>query len=301
MHPKTEQFWGELRYINRNLRELIEGTMRCDRRSLLLGSEFEIFFFDGASDPAKMWDRYGGDGKNPNYTEKHRTKILEIARWASHLGILQKRFWDCTKESDLLIEFRTSPQKPDKYWESIRFLGDRIRQKSKDLGVMPVIHSQHTHVTSNRHGFPSIDPARRHEKYILSKDFDLDVLNAAFSRILPLVMLPEELDDGIPDAAVIDRHDSTHPEFRLLSSEYMWDPVLNLTVTLRAMYASLYNPNFVSEADTVDNYEKATRNFSRDTEMRDFFGDSLTDGLSQVISQYPAVSKRQISIDDVIV
>jgi hypothetical protein len=248
-----------------------------------------------------MWKRYGESHINPNYTDYHREKIHEIGRWASHLGVLKKRFWDCSRESHLLLEFRTSPQCPDKYWESVRYLGDRIREKSSDLGVLPVIHSQHTHMSSNRQGFASIDPYRRHERHILSEDFDINVVNTAFSKVLPLVMLPEEYEDGIPDAAAMDRHNATHPEFRLLSSEYMWDPVLNTTVTLRAMYASLYNPDYVGRVNEARSYLTAAKNFSQDSELRAFFGDSLVEGLSQVIFQYPAVSKRKISLDDVIV
>jgi len=304
MRPKTAVVWSELSYLNDQMRHLIEGTMRVDRGSLLVGSEFEVFLFDGNSDPNETWQKYDDGRRNPNYQKAHKNKVQKIARLASDLDSRESsRFLECTRESALLLEMRTTPQNVEGYVDTVSYLADWLRHQARENEVMPVVHSQHIHISSNRRGFPSLDPRRRYDRYLLSQDFDEEVVNAAFSRVLPLMLLPEEYDgdDSVPSASATKGSDikTMHPEFRLLSSEYMNDPILNLNVSLRAMYASMYNPAMVTDMDLFETHQEAVEYMRQDQELAAFFGQGTLTTLSNIAGQYPAVSRRDITIDEV--
>lgn len=304
MRPRTNVVWPELKYLNRHLASLIEGTMRVDQGSLLIGTEFEVLFFDANSDPFKTWNRFYESEQNPNYQRGHLDKVERIAELASKLDNRHSDMFEkCADESNLMIEFRTTPQNIKGYYDSVSYFANWLRRLSKKYGVLPVTHSQHLHISSNRKGFPSIDKDRKNGRLILCGNFDAEIIDVAFSRILPLVLLPEEYDHciWIPPASHTKGPDwdHVHPEFRLLSSEYMNDPVLNLTVSLRALYASMYNPEVVTKTRKFRTYREAVRGMEKDQELASFFGPATLATLSNIASQYPAVSRRIISLNEV--
>lgn len=298
--PKTAVLWPELKYLNNKLVTAVEGSMRMDKRSMLIGSEFEVMFFDENYNPPKnRWDRYQNDKRrNPNYSSNHKERVTELAKSASRFGVSGNRFQECTKEGSLLLEFRTAPQTYNKYLSTVSYLRDWIHEKSTNGGLLPIVYSQHTHITSNRttrfHLMGRDEP--------LNVDADEGVIQDAFSRVTPLVLLPEEYEESRTNPpAVIGRNGHSHPEFRMLSSEYACDPVLNLTLVLRAFYASMYNPDFVTGRRSIPrDFCDAVTAFSEDQEMEEFFGTSTVSTLAQIVSQYPLVSTGAITVDQIV-
>ncbi len=325
MRPPTGIVSDELMYLCNQLRNAIEGGLRVDKDTLKIGTELEILFFDKNADPGKLekvsnkeiqrQNRHSYDElstkeedeirrlNNPNYTSGHRAKVLKVANFAEKLEeMYPDDFYECTRDSKLLIEFRTAPRNLEAHLENVSWLADAIRAKASKLGLLPVVHSQHIHLSCNSHNIRLNTKGRY--KFINSENFNGGYIDRTFTRILPLVMLPEEYeeDDRLPHVvrennAGEDR--ANHPEFRQLSSEYAHDHVLNLTLCLRSLYASLRNPDYATDTLPDGKYLKAVKEMSTDEELALFFGDSTLAKICKVAKQYPAVSRRDKTINEV--
>jgi hypothetical protein len=309
MQAPTRDAWPELTNINRQLAQAIEGIWRQDKNTLLIGTELEVLFFKKDVDPFKANRRYwaGSDSKlNPNYKQDHRKTVRDLSREADGLRYeYPENFWKCNRESILLIEFRTAPAPLQNHVDNVTFLADWIRNKSAEHQILPVLHSQHIHMSLNRKTFEIGKDTRIHHQIRCSQFSDFTV-ESAFSRVLPLVILPEEYDKKTYDLSWAAHKKGgrgnvcEHPEFRLLSSEYANDHILNLTLSLRCMYAMLINPEFVSHRKFIEeSYTDEVTQMAKNPELINFFGGSTLEKLSQVIAQYPAVSRREIRARDI--
>jgi hypothetical protein len=166
------------------------------------------------------------------------------------------------------------------------------------------VNSQHLHISVNRK-IPN--PGAIFQKYKTSANYNEDIVIASFNKVLPLVLLPEEYekDDYSEAFEVWTKGDGDtvpkHPEFKLLSSEYACDPILNLSLSLRAFYASLIDPEYVSSktSSLKNEYELEVLDMAKDPELVIFFGESTLKTLAGIISQYPDVSRREITVDQI--
>ncbi|HCQ31202.1 TPA: hypothetical protein DIU27_02350 [Candidatus Collierbacteria bacterium] len=315
MRPATGVVSEELKYLSNQLRNALEGGWRADKDSLQIGTELEIMFFSPDSDPGLIlkqyermekrdwdldWETFIRRTRNPNYTTDHRRKVLRVANFAK---ALQKKypneFYPCTRDSKLMIEFRTAPQNLEAHYDNVCWLADSIRKVAQKENLLPVIKSQHIHLSCKTHNLKLGE--KRAYKYIDSERFKNDFINESFTRILPFVMLPEEYD-GDDDHIVVQRNHAgelNHPEFRLLSSEYANDHILNLALCLRSLYASLMNETYATDVVPEPTYFKALQRMQHDEELINFFGESTLSKLCKIVKQYPAVSRREKTISEV--
>lgn len=304
MRPATGVIGDELKYLSSQLRNALEGGWRIDRGNLLVGTELEIIFFSQDGDPELLWKEFEDSRKNPNYTGNHRAKVKRIERFAKTLQRdYPDDFYHCSRDSRLLIEFRTAPQTLEAYFDNISWLADKIRKLSKKEGLLPVVHSQHIHLSCKSHN--AVPRRKSKYKFIDSKNFEGEYIDYSFTRILPLVILPEEYEDDdnnfprVVETSFADDDSPAHPEFRLLSSEYANDHILNLTLCLRSLYASLMNRSYATDIQPEPLYYKAVREMLHDEELVNFFGQSTLSALCRIVRQYPAVSRREKTIDEI--
>ena len=295
MHPPTEPLDKELEYINKNLSDALIG--RSPKRKLKIGSEFEVLFFNTSQHPFHAWDKFGKDPKkNRNYGQKHTEKILKIYNTSKELREkYPDNFIESSWFSNLMIEFRTAPQDVDGYYESVNLLSDVIRKQSTQLNVLPVLFSQHIHISAVN---SRISEVTGYNKLADTNNRTLLTMISSFGKIFPLVLLPEEYTQSryLREPVKLSRKTSKHPEFRMLTSEWANDPTLNLTVSLRAMYMALIDPKSVSSIyDLPESYQEAVQIFSEDKDLATFFGQSTLEFLSKTIACYPDVEERKIA------
>lgn len=303
--PPTSSTHGELSYLIDQLSHVLEGTGRIKERRLLVGTELEMFFFSPDEDPTEAYHVYGESTRNPNYTSEHHAKIELLQKFGNDLKRNSpSEFMDVESIGKIGLEYHTAPQQVDKHLETMERFAELIRKKSKTLNVLPVVHSQHIHISMRN------NPIRKMLSRAIETDGIIpeeDTVKRAFSRVNPLVLLPEEWDDRYCDPHYIKNdgikslidHSLDHPEFRKLSSEYANDPVLNLLLSLRAMYAGCLDQSSVSEVELLKTYKGAVTKMGQDSELAGFFGQSTLSALTRIVSQYPAVSKREININQV--
>ncbi len=295
--PPTSLVHAELTYLIKQLNEALEWIGGSKERLLLVGTELEIFFFNSKFDPLETRSMYGASKRNPNYSKTHQKKIEKIGEFAHELETrYPKKFEETEKCGQIFYEFRTAPQRVASHLNTMQLLGDSLRRKCVQLGVSPVVHSQHIHVSlRTKYSKEGIRP-------------NGSVISQSYSGINPLVLLPEEwyyrtyapyyiVDDGIGPWGV---DNLCHPEFRKLSSEYAHDPVLNLLISLRAMYASCVDERIVSSLSLANTYEDGVEAMAHDPDLESFFGQTTLAALSEITRQYPAVSRREITVDQVL-
>ncbi len=305
--PPTSCTHGELDYLVRQLGRALEGEGLPTSRRLLVGTELEIFFFSPGADPAEapsgLW------GSNPNYSIGHKSKTTNLIGFAKQLWeVRPSEFLEASAIGRVGIEFRTAPQSVDQHLETMSRFGDLLRAECRKQIVSPVVHSQHLHISLREE--PSVCVSAENKGAVKGIIPAENIVRATFSRITPMMLLPEEWGIGrlmnpvyiktkVLTNGGIGRLD--HPEFRLLSSEYACDLLLNLAVSLRAMYYGFVDPS--ASLPNVKNdkigFEGAVRRMAKDEELRSFFGESTLTKLCNIIRQYPDVSRRAITVDQV--
>ncbi|MBI2310599.1 hypothetical protein HYU90_02115 [Candidatus Collierbacteria bacterium] len=302
--PPTSRTHSELAYLVKQVNQDLEGSGK-DRRLLLVGTELEIYFFSPELDPVEAKSRYGNSGDNPNYGKTHLRKIQKVAGFAKMVRYTKPgEFIAPERIGRIMVEFRTAPQRAMEYLVTMEKFGNLLRKKCKDLGILPTVYSQHIHLSLRGND----------ELRDLFGDSDSngivpdgDVTSDAFSRIGPLVLLPEEWSGLLKRPEYINRdgkrsifsNNLHHPEFRMLSSEYANDPLLNLLVSLRAMYAGCLDESMVSARSLHSTYEDDVVEMGHDHELERFFGRSTLTSLAGIVEQYPAVSRREKTINQV--
>lgn len=295
--PPSSCVHAELLYLIQQLSQCLEGKSKD--RQLRIGTELEIFFFDSSSDPYESLRFYGTSDINPNYSKRHADKMRRIANFTEQLHFKRpKSFLPSGSMGHVFFEFRTAPQSASKYLDTISSLGEELRKKCGILEVSPVVHSQHLHVSLIDESANELIP-------------ESAIARGVFSRVNALVLLPEEWEDyrdmspmwqrtnGISPNGLL--RDVRHSEFRKLSSEYAHDPVLNLLLSLRTMYGGCVDASNITFLRDSDSHKEAVRVMKEDKELACFFGQATLSTLSHIASQYSAVSKRQITIDQIAV
>ncbi len=294
MHPPTEIVSDELMYLNRKLEQTIKG--HSPKRKMMIGSEFEILFFNPNQHPFKTLEEFGcNPTKNRNYSAQHRNKIKEMSNIGESLmKKYPEKFIRHSWESNLMLEYRTAPQDVEGYYESVQILADTVRKHTAHLDILPVVYSQHIHITLKDSIFSRMTGINKIDKIDYHRTAQR--LTSSFNRIYPLVLLPEEYPKmAMSYPAQIKTSPFRHPEFRMLSSEWANDPVLNLNLSLRALYAAFIDPKSVSRTSYfAGTYKQAVDFLSVDQELARFFGHSTLDTLCQIVSNYPAVEANEI-------
>ncbi len=292
--PPTAVVHDELKYLITQVDLALRGEKK-HKRLLQVGTELEMFFFSPDMDPVDAEAQYGESDQNPNYDPWHRRKIEELEKFGTSLLKNPHRFMFTSDLGRIFLEFRTAPQSAKEYLKTIEMFGNRLRRQCERLRVWPVVHSQHIHVSL-------VD--RRNATTIIPSD---KPVKSWFSKVSPLVLLPEEWgsrdyrphwvrSNGIKPNGV---NDLSHPEFRMLSSEYANDPVLNLLLSLKTMYEGCLGKGGITPHVYGREYQQSAIEMGNDPDLIDFFGQSTLATLARITSQYPAVSRREITIDQV--
>jgi hypothetical protein len=321
--PPTSVVHGELEYLARNAASALEGNCATPKaRILRIGSEWEMIFFNPEIDPIVAKEKYPNHNyrarnyNNPNYSEGHMLKLEAIA---DDYGTMCLKYPDMFDDltyygkPHLFFEFRTQPLPIGKYLQATDRFRDKITNLSFQLGVMPVVHSQHIHISLQAkcgdvsRGFDNSDGEKKGAyRSIYPEDDDL---RGTFRMTHPLMLLPEEWcyncnDNGFYQTDDGKRYRSTaltlpHIEFRALSSEYAHDPLLNLVVSLRAMLTGIEGGARMSLFENSNDFQKAVRGMISLPELRKFFSLSTLNQLTDIVYQYPDVSMRKITIGQV--
>lgn len=292
--PPTRIVDEESRYLAKQVAQDI-----CLKgQKLRLGTELEIIFFSPDADPL-TYPQY--NSKNPNYQSGHQAKMRQLKEWA--VARRNRTEGPHTEQSRLCIEFRTRPADITNYFRRVDRLRDDIQAQSRQLAVLPVVHSQHIHISvldenkSNpleRFGYGVID----------------DATQQSFSHVLPLVLLPEEIDTDryrLPVRTNGQTQKVKNPhrlEFRMLSSEWACDPSLNAALSLRGFLECLEQEKDRRKVHPSTSYPgcyaSAVAAMAADADLKTFFGEAALEKICGVVQHYPRVSIREILVKDII-
>ncbi len=303
--PATSVIHSELVYLIGQLTKALEKEGRENGRQLLIGSELEIFFFNSDIDPIDAKEKYGVSERNPNYGKKHLEKMGKIRKFATRMTSKNPvDFMKADKFGRIFFEFRTTPQNSSDYLRTVEEFGELLRKKCKKLDILPVVHPQHIHVSLTKKARRSSQPSSRAWGILP----DARVVKNAISTMNPLLLLPEEWKEHQSSDPVFLQNDGIrlkgnldleHSEFCRLSSEYAHDPILNLLVSLRAMYIGCIDTSLVSTGSYFDTYEAGVVAMENNSGLKHFLGASTLATLAKIAGQYPAVSRREKTIDQV--
>ncbi len=301
LRPPTVKAWPELDYLSRSLEKDLRGFGIFERKnSLKIGSEFEILLLSKDTIPSDTVDH----DDNPNYSLEHLTEVRKMFYDSETFSLGNSdSFWDKgEKIGRLSYEYRISPQNVSGYHKAVDMLRVFVSESAKKYNILPIVLSQHIHLSLSKIGvfgggnrFECKDP----KFHIETRD--------AFSHVLSFVLLPEEyFGADIQEFNFIrtKRHKSdigsswhSHPEYRLLSSEYACDPTLNLTLALRALDLSINKLDKNLRCQPKQDYTEEVQRASNDPCLKSFFGNSTLQQLCAITIQYPHVSSGKITID----
>lgn len=299
--PPTARTHGELKYLIGQLNQALEGRFLSSKR-LLVGAEFEVHFFNPDSDPYMCFGM--SSNQNPNYSTDHSRKLLEIGELAANMhNNRPSEFLSSDKIGRVTYEFRTAPQQVDDHLKTLEVFGDLLRNKASELRVHPVVYSQHIHLSLTNN--PLLQFALFDRRGIIPRYSWVD---AAFSKVTPMAILPEEWKDR-ENPPIMIKHDGIisgrstsgldHTEFRMLSSEYAHDPILNLLLTLRALHESCGQKKEIGKTHYPNDFLQSVIQMEEDRELIEFFGGSTLSAIASILKQYPKVSERKMTIDEV--
>lgn len=294
-NPPTVRAQSELIYLAKQLGSAMEGKGHINKRILLIGTEFEMFFFSPDIDPREA--RHMPEELNPNYQPPHKAKIDELKLFFEKLHISKPSAFLGADKWRISFEARTAPQTLNDHLESLEVLGNELRRETQRLNILPVVYSQHIHMSLRPNPIRIFGSSPETSN---SLEPDNSIVRKAFSEVEPLMLLPEEWGSrGTSPSGSKTKNGVKHPEFRLLSSEYANDPVLNLLVSLRAMYAGCIDNTFVTGSTNSYDYVNSVEIMRGNASLTTFFGESTLNALADIAKQYPDVSKRLITIDQV--
>lgn len=304
LSPTQNQVGEEISYLATDAARFLEHgdpfyPSRAKNRKLRFGAEFEVLFFSRAMDPGRANNR--AEPHNPNYRDEHLNKVGNILRQGENFVDANYKLFYAPNPIEavgrLMIEYRTAPLPLEGYRESVKQLRTHVIEQAKQYGVWAVVFSQHLHVSMVSTRSNVLKNAAWADGSYISR------MNQIFLGALPLVQLPEDYDQ-FASVGMESYENIWHTEFRNLSSEYACDPELNTLLSLFAMYSALRDnedPIFGFNVHYPDNYNDALLDLRDNKELTALFGRSLLSILVGTIKQYPAISRRDILIPDVLV
>ena len=320
--PPTSVVWRHLLPTINDIAQTLEG--RRQRRKLLVGTELEILLFSPEIDPyvGASWLRSakqnieGYSIPNANYGQPHLNKVNELYQYLGNWSD------ECPTEmlrpslfNRLMVELRTAPVSPAHYIDLL----DQVRTRLQGLflrnEVLVTVYSQHIHLTLNNADGSSYYPSDNFSNY--------------WFPIRPLVLLPQEWDrrfsspflpketilvrDNMGEAKQWVKRSQVHPEFRMLSSEYAHDPILNLALVLASVHRDVSAPSLTRDIVSrifgrilpkrkprrQDKTYVDSCNFLPRSPLTDYFGRETLTMLSSILELYPMVSTREITVDEI--
>lgn len=307
LSPTEEIVGEEVAYLAKNVEKSVisKGPFR-GKKKLELGPEFEVVFFTPTVDPHEVAGRY--PSKNPNYNKNRHGKKMEniLAESQEFVSANQGLFWKKDPVESMgrvMLEYRLAPFGLREYLDAIKRFRDHVVKIGKQFGVLPVVFSQHLHITlfdGATNILADIHDYRR-------RDDRTEIYRAnvhkVFQEAAPLVQLPEEFNTGVrPYRHQTWKHPDipAHDEFRLLSSEYACDPGLNALICLMALRYGLNHKRMPHLSPLTDNFEQEVGELATRQTLLGFMGQSLLSTLAQIVSQYPDVSRRKITVPELI-
>lgn len=312
---------------------------------LRIGTEVELHVFDKAFDPRHHHpeDRWKGEGvwmdgytrlpahaDNPNYTPQHRDALNTLAQ-RMRLPLTQGGCAELLQEHEpvnhetVFLELRTRPADVNGYTEQLEGLGPWLRHTAGDLGLLPVVHSQHLHVSlTDASGVHNLlrEPAVRAS---VAKGI-VDMYRRAYAllRLPEEVRAPELGEIGYSYAGAVRRNGGYTPdnplrlEARLASSEYLFDPYLTLYLHLLGILRGLRcvgNPHELDAESSLTtdtsyafaervsfpthscrSYQTAAKQLQRDVVLRQMIPPDLLQRLSSRARRFGDIAAGRRSI-----
>ena len=270
MRPPTEP-------VDRKLKEIalhLEGNINAlaakvaekynkNKPVLKVGTELELLLFSSQFDPAiHRSESNSPDRPNPNYHDSHQDQVAALGEHMQSqqglAGILQKE--EPVDYERLFLELRTKPVDVAGYISQMEKTRDYISAQAHKRGIHPVLHSQHIHLSLCNE--PSVSN-------IL---WDIPVRSAVqrgildtYRRAYALLNLPEEVakphnpavngNTAVKLNGMGTPSDPLRYEGRLNTSEYMFDPFMNLVINLIGVYRGLQlalDPQLLKHPITLD-------------------------------------------------
>lgn len=295
--------------------------------NLSIGSEIELLLFSQDFDPSIH--RYGNadDEKvNPNYSRKHLKAVREIMggihKTTRKGGIADVLYAECpTLVRRIFAEVRTRPSDVLGYSTAMSSLQSYFQRRGGM--TRPVVHSQHFHCSlTSASGFNLLCSDR---VVLAIKKGIID----SYQRFLPLVMLPEEVEEENQKSVGLDSgvrlrgslYGHGYPrriEGRLSSSEYMFDPYVNLLVHLigvarglehtfsitdidadrKLQFSDDYDVYYFTTGANITNYQDEIGRMMNDPVLPQFLNRDLIQKLAEKAQLYWDISKGNISVAD---
>lgn len=277
--------------------------------NLTVGSEIEMLLFHEDYDP-RIHRRYDFD-HNPNYSHYYDNRqdrfFTEIYRRG--IGELLWEVEPVTKYH-CFSEFRTRPNDLAQQAVLIDNFCDIVAISASTHGLLPIVHSQHTHIVWGQ----------KISNIMLQSAQDI------MARCRPLLALPSEIHPRRSSRKRLDLHTGAkrnfiaeqrgnkgHPslEFRLLSSEYAWNPTLNLAIVSSAIRRGLETwfeidspeqaPRFIQDYSlkVKGGFKGLAKELPQDVQLKQGFPLPVLEGLSRIIVHYPQIESGKKTVSDI--
>ncbi|HEX7042287.1 MAG TPA: hypothetical protein VF189_03475 [Patescibacteria group bacterium] len=343
MRPPTEPLEDRLigacldleRKINKELKGL-GGKIFHPR--LRIGAEVELNLFSDKFDPEKHNAIIQDD--NPNYDKSHRENINRLLKRLSTRAMFNNRLWPqdpvtWKKEYNVFTEIRTSTGDVKNYIKSMKWLRNYLQKSTSERHISPVVHSEHIHMSfaSKLRGINLMNNLEAQGAVRMG-------VMDAYRRMFALIRLPEEIavkndfgsytrimngtevrQNGSTYGKLMPRFDPLRIEGRKNSSEYAFDPYLNLLVHLVGVYRGLQyasdkskinsdynhgrNPAYYSKhegsfgTNIYSNYHDAAYAFLKDKVVIDLVGQDLVTDIYDTIVNYTDISEGRGNLSQV--
>lgn len=305
--------------VNKFIRDQSPGIATPPR--FQVGTELELIFFADGFVPEAHSDEDKKDSEkvklNPNYRKDHEAQVRRLVRGLT--GFRGKRgiFYPYDRSTiwNISCELRTKPGDVTFYGDATAQIRDFIATNAGDMH--PVVHSQHFHLSlANGRGYNVLS-----ERNSALTDAVRKGIVDTYRRFLPLLLLPEELEREFPlptDGVIVKRNRNNgrnlrRVEGRLASSEYMFDPNLNILVHVLGIARGLehiddpeglfedgkYPPNYHHLTIGGDSYQRALKGMASDEILRQYLPGALIDGLVSRASMNVDISRGVKTVAEV--
>ncbi|MGI8419465.1 MAG: hypothetical protein ACR2LN_02365 [Candidatus Levyibacteriota bacterium] len=289
------------------------------------GTELELLLF--SSDSIPHLDITKDKKDNPNYSANHLKNVVKLMadlEKPSKEGGLEDLLYNDITNNRILSEIRIRPVDVGEYTLAMERIQAWFQENAPKYRINPTIFSQHLHLSlvDHKNGINLL------QSYSGLRAVGKGILDINH-RALPFILLPERVDSdrvislmsGYGEAGVGLREDlrPVRVEARTLSSEYAWDPRINLYLHLIGLrrgleYSSdIYkidadyplredsngNPYYDIGGSYNKSYEDSLGRILRDPVLTENIPKELLHGIHAAASLHPDISTGRMSVREV--
>lgn len=326
--------------INTRARNITEdGSVK-----LRMGTELEFLMFSPQFDPLRH--SQSEKNGNPNYDKSHIQLVQQVIDdmfTPRDQGGLRELLYNSGEKininngsrhyyissQNIFMEIRTKPGTVQDYKENLEELQVWMKKEAEKKDIRPVVHSQHIHFSLFGEQANAFQINAQATNFVRKSTVDM------YHRALPVLRLPEEIEDGsekhknysatdnFPHRTVITFNGFGADRFegRINNSEYAFDPYLNLVVHLLGIHRGLVYSKKPLGYTTLDrdypldsttmqqdstpwfsrekrDFNTALSHLTEDKVLNEYFPSEVIHAIRDVVASYRDVSEGRLSVGD---